>query len=83
MTLFRIDVSRETGEVMLWIEARRGLRPIIGWPNMNGLREFAEMLLDIYHHRNKETDRVREVSDSIIKQALGNDLNFLEEEPSE
>ena len=65
MTLFRIDVSRKTGEVMLWMETGRGCRPIIGWPSMGGLREFAEMLLDVYSHRKGEEDRTREVSQNI------------------
>ena len=83
MTLFRIDVSKETGEVMLWMETRCGFRPAIGWSNMNGLREFAEMLLDVYSHRSREKDRVRKVSENIVKQALGDDINFLQEEPDE
>ena len=44
MTLFRIDVSRETGSVMLWMEAPCGFKPIIGWAHLEGVKEFAEML---------------------------------------
>ena len=80
MTHLRIDVSRETGEVMLFMEARCGFRPIIGWHSIDGLKEFADTLLDIYHRSSKETDRITEVSDSIIAQALGSDINQLEEE---
>ena len=83
MTLFRIDVSRKTGEVMLWMETECGFRPVMGWPNMGGVREFGEMLLDIYSRREGEEDRIREVSQSIIRQALGDDINLLEEEPDE
>lgn len=44
MTNFRLDVSAETGVVTLWMaieETPRGFRPDIGWPNMDGVREFA------------------------------------------
>jgi len=83
MALFRVDISRETGEVMLWMESRCGLKPVMGWPSMEGLKEFAEMLLDVYCHRNRETDKIREVSDNIIKQALGNKIDFLKEDSND
>ena len=81
MTLFRMDVSRETGAVMLNMEAACGFRPLIGWSSIDGVKEFATMLFDIYHRRNGEMDRIREISDNIIEQALGNDSNPSEEEP--
>lgn len=83
MTNFRLDVSRETGVVTLWMateETPCGFRPVIGWPNMDGVREFAEMLLDISHYRNRGSDRVKQVSENIIRQALGEQMNFLKEE---
>jgi len=81
MTQFRLDVHRETERAMLFMETGCGFRPVIGWSNLNGLKDFAEMLLDIYYHRIREKDRIREVSESIIRQALGEGLNPLEEEP--
>ena len=78
MTLFRMDVSRETGAVMLYIESACGFRPLVGWSSMDGAKEFAEMLLDIYHRRNREEDRIREVSDNILRQALSSELNSSE-----
>ena len=74
MAHFRLDVSGETGVVTLWMAIKEtpcGFRPVIGWHDMDGVKEFAEMLLDIYHHRNRERDRVKQVSESIIRQALG------------
>jgi hypothetical protein len=55
MTRFRLDVSRITGTATLWMAADTpcGFRPVLGWPNMNGVKEFAEMLLDIYYQRQK------------------------------
>ena len=81
MTLFRMDVSRETGAVMLYMESACGFRPLIGWSSMDGVKEFATLLLDLYRRRNGEEDRIREVSDNIIKQALGNELNTLGKKP--
>ena len=73
MTLFRIDVSRETGAVMLWMEAPCGFKPIIGWAHLDGVKEFAEMLLDFYNTRKEEGDEVKRVSDTLLRQALGDE----------
>ena len=54
MTLFRIDITRETEAVMLWMEAPYGLKPIIGWAHLEGVKEFAEMLLDFYNGRKEK-----------------------------
>jgi len=83
MTLFRIDVSRETGAVMLWMEVPCGFKPIIGWDHLDGVKEFAEMLLDFYNSRKDERYEDRKVSDNILEQTLGNSLDFLEEETNE
>jgi len=53
MTLCMIDVSRETSEVMLWMEAPCGFKPIIGWAHLEGVKEFAEMLMDFYDSRKE------------------------------
>jgi hypothetical protein len=82
MTHFRLDISRETGTATLWMateETPCGFRPVIGWPSMDGAKEFAEMLLDIYHRKNREIDRVNRISANILKQALGEQINFLQE----
>ena len=74
MTHFRLDISRETDAVTLWMAAKEtpcGFRPVIEWPDMDGIKEFAEMLLDIYHYRNRERDKVKQVSENIIRQAFG------------
>jgi hypothetical protein len=59
MTHFRLDVSRETGEATLWMEAEEtacGYKPILAWPSMDGVREFAWMLLEIDQRRRSEKD---------------------------
>jgi len=48
-----MDVSRETGAIMLWMEAPCGFKPIIGWAYLEGVREFAGMLLDFYNSRKQ------------------------------
>ena len=73
MTHFRLDVSRETGAVMLWVEAPCGFKPIIGWAHLDGVKEFGEMILDFYNGRKEERDEVERVSDSLLRQALGNE----------
>lgn len=64
---FRVDVSRHTGEVMLLIDTSCGFRPVMGWPDRHGLKDFAETLLGI--------------SANIDEKQSGNaylsDLNFL------
>ena len=47
MARFRVDASRETGEVMLLIETECGFRPVMGWPDAVRLREFTEMLMGV------------------------------------
>jgi hypothetical protein len=59
MSEFRLDVSRETGAATLWMateETGCGYKPILSWPNMEGVRDFALMLLEIDHRRKEETD---------------------------
>jgi hypothetical protein len=59
MTNFRLDVSQETGEATLWMEAKEtvcGYKPVLAWPSMDGVREFAQMLLEIDHYRKGEND---------------------------
>ena len=55
MTTFRMDVHRRSGEVMLWLETLYGPKPIMGWADLEGVREFAEMLLDFHSSRRKRT----------------------------
>jgi hypothetical protein len=59
MTNFRLDVSQETGEATLWMEAKEtacGYKPVLAWPSMNGVREFAQMLLTIDRCRKGENE---------------------------
>ena len=71
MTLFKIGVSRQTGEVMLFMEAPCGFKPIVGWHRLEGVREFADMLLDFYNSRTEERNKMERVSDDLLRQALG------------
>jgi len=61
LAVLRVDVSKETGEVMLFMENGCGFRPVMGWPNVNGFQDFAETLLGICSYisdkdRNDMTD---------------------------
>ena len=50
MTNFRLDVSQETGEATLWMatgETACGYKPVLAWPDMDGVRQFAQILLEI------------------------------------
>ena len=57
MTNFRLDASQETGEATLWMEAEEtacGYKPVLAWPSMDGVRDFALMLLEIDRQRRGE-----------------------------
>ncbi len=82
MAHFRIDVSRETGEVMLLMEAPCGFKPIIGWAHLEGVKEFAEMLLDFHSSRKEERGEIRKISNNLLRQVLG-DEGIKEEEEKE
>jgi|GEM_PF-2821415 len=43
----QVKVSKETGEVMLFIETACGFRPVMGWPDINRMEAFAMALLAI------------------------------------
>ena len=73
MTLFRIDVSRQTGAVMLWMEVPCGFKPLIGWAHLEGVKEFGEMLLEFYNRRKEERDEIKSISNNLLRQALGNE----------
>jgi len=47
LAVMRVEVSRETGEVMLLMETACGFRSIMGWPNKKGMEDFAWTLLGI------------------------------------
>jgi len=58
MTNFRLDVSRETGTATLWMATKEtacGYKPVLAWPSMDGVKEFAQMLLEIEHYRKGES----------------------------
>jgi hypothetical protein len=59
MANFRLDVSRETGTATLWMatdETACGYKPVLAWPSMDGVREFAQMLLEIDRYRQGESE---------------------------
>lgn len=60
MTEFRLDVSRETGAATLWMAADTpcGFKPILEWTHVDGVRQFAEMLLDICNRRMTDHEGV-------------------------
>ena len=76
MTVFRIDISRKSGEVMLWMETPCDSKPIVAWANLEGVKEFADMLLNFYNSRKEEEHKVKEVSDYLLRQALGDEECF-------
>jgi len=71
MALFQVDVSRETGEVMLLMETKCGFRPVMGWPSTDGMKEFAAMLIGTCSRIDRKKNSMREVSDKLLGQALG------------
>ncbi len=71
MTVFRIDVSKESGAVILLMETPCGMRPIIGWSNLKGVKEFGQMLLDFYDGREEALSSIEESTENLLRQALG------------
>ncbi len=63
MTHFRLDVSRQAGTATLWMAANTscGFKPVLGWTHIDGVKEFAEMLLDIYYRRQSDQEKLNEV----------------------
>jgi len=58
MTQFRLDVSQETGAATLWMATEGtacGFKPILAWPSMDCVRNFALMLLDIDRQRREDS----------------------------
>ena len=76
MPVFRIDVHRKSGKVLLWMKTPFGFQPIMGWADVEGVKEFAEMLLEFYDSREQGKDRVKEISDKLLWQALGDTEYF-------
>ena len=56
LATFRIDVSRETGHVALLIKTECGMRPVMSWPNINGMEDFAVSLLEICSQVQQKTN---------------------------
>lgn len=54
LAVFRVDVSQETGQAMLFIETGCGMRPVMGWPNISVMGDFAKTLLGICSNAEKE-----------------------------
>jgi hypothetical protein len=42
LAALRVDVSPETGGVMLLKNTECGPRPVMGWPDASGLEDFAK-----------------------------------------
>lgn len=70
MPLFRFDVNRQSGIVTLLSETGCGMKPVFMWADLDGVKEFAEMLLNFYNDALNESSRIREVSDQILRQAF-------------
>jgi hypothetical protein len=69
MTRFRVDVDRDTGEVMLYMDMPCGEKPILGWPNEDGMKVFAQTLLGFcseIENRKKNFD----ISEKLLSEVL-------------
>jgi hypothetical protein len=73
MQKFKLTVSRKTGMTTLMMTSGNlsdSYIPVIGWNDIHGLKEFAEMLLEMYRNRQKEYYRIDRTSARLIEQAL-------------
>ena len=79
MTFFQLGVNRESGAVTIWMEVPCGLRPILVCADLEGVREFGDMLLNFYNDRKEEKDKVEKISNYLLEQALRDDEYFSKE----
>lgn len=73
MQKFKLTVSRKTGITTLMMASGNlsdSYIPVIGWNDIRGLKEFAEMLLEMYRNRQQEYYKIDRTSARLIKQAL-------------
>ena len=42
---------------MIFMETACGFKPVIGWPNVGGMRDFANKLLDICYRTNGQNGK--------------------------
>lgn len=66
-TCFRVESSRETGEVTLLIATACGFRPVMAWPDVVRLKEFAGMLMGVCGRIEKDGN-ASEIPKSFIKE---------------
>jgi hypothetical protein len=79
MQKFKLTVSRKSGMTTLMMasdDLSDSYIPIIGWNDIHGLKEFAEMLLEMYRNRQQEYYKIDRTSARLIEQAL-NDMTIM------
>ena len=79
VTRYRVDVCNKTGVITVWMQTEEtpcGFVPIIAWAGMDGVREFAEMLLEFYSLRIRNIEELKKTSDYIIRQAIGDNYFY-------
>ena len=76
MPFFQVGINRKSGVVTIWMEATCGLRPILVCADMEGLKEFGDMLLNFYNNRKEKKDKIEKISNGLLEQALGDDEYF-------
>lgn len=80
MTFFQIGVNKDSGKVGIWLEAPCGeMKPILICADLDGVKEFADMLLNFYNERKDGKDKVERISNYLLRQALQDD-RYLKEE---
>jgi hypothetical protein len=70
---FKLAVSKKNGLTTLLMaspDSSDGYTPIIGWSDIQGLREFAEMLLEMYRNKQHKDVETNRISFRLIEQAL-------------
>ncbi len=76
-----VEDSNDSG-VILWLQTSCGFKQaIVRWPDVGEAKRFAEMLLHMCTklqekremHGGENDTKVREISDQLLRQALGNE----------
>jgi hypothetical protein len=66
---------------MLLIETKCGFRPVMGWPNIGSLKDFAEILIGICVRIDENNDGAREISERLLRQVFCDEPSLSEDNP--
>ena len=58
LACMQVKVSKETGELMLFIETAYSLRPVVDWPKINTMEDFAVNIIAYFCEGRRKTEHL-------------------------